>query len=175
TVLNADFGDGVIIKRLEGVGNGGNPLQMTEESEREAVLGVPHGGGTLHQSVNPEYKRGQGPVSVKVIDPVKIKPYEFELYLSGTPNPIESGRGLIDSTTTWTLVNLTTNDTILSERTLSYRNEQILEEYGISIDIQQAVRPSDRQDLNNNGVIFDDITFADPSNPWLSGVSDEEG
>jgi len=175
TVLNAAFGDGVVIKRIEGRGNGNNALFISEESEQEALYGVNvPGGGKLHQAVNPTYKRGQGPVNVKVIDPVKLKPYDFELYISGKISTIDKGLGLVDTTAGWKLVNMTTGDTILSERNLSYKNEQILEEYGISIDIQQAVRPSDRPDINRNGLIFNDITFSDPANPWLSGVSDQE-
>lgn len=174
TVLNAGFGDGVIVKRLEGRGNGGAVLTMTDESEREALFGVAAGGGTLYQSVNPEYKPNNGPVKVKVVDPVKLKPYDYELYVTGTVSKIDSTLGLIDTSATWKLVNLTTGAEILSERSLAYKNEQILEDYGISIEVQQTVRPSDRQELNRNGLISNDITFADPANPWLAGVSDQE-
>ncbi|MCB0696698.1 MAG: T9SS type A sorting domain-containing protein, partial [Chitinophagaceae bacterium] len=175
TVLNADFGDGVIVKRLEGKGNGRNALELSDESENEALFGVSaNGGGTLHQAVTPTYKSGHGPVNVKVIDPVKLKPYDFELYINGPISTVDKDLGLVDTSSNWMLINLTNNDTILSERTLLYRNEQILEEYGISVDIQQASRPTDHQDLNQNGLISSDIIFSDLSNPWLSGVADQE-
>lgn len=175
TVLNADFGDGVVIKRIEGRGNGRNALELSDESELEALNGVAGiNGGIVHQSINPTYKAGKGPVNVKVIDPANLKPYEFEIQMTGTVPNIDSTSGMIASTASWKLVNLTTGDTIYSERNLDTRNEQIIEDYGFSIDMQQAPRPSDSQHLYRNGIIADDIIFSDPSNPWLAGVNDQE-
>jgi len=174
-VLNADYGDGVVIKRIEGTGNGINALEMDEASEMQALNGVAGADGKLrHQSLKPTYKAGKGPAKITVVDPVKLKPYNFELYVTGKAFA-DPARGIIDSTGTWKLVNTTTGDTVYSERTnLIDRNEQIIEEYGFSVDVQQAARPGDRQELNKNGLLFDDIVFSDPTNPWLSGVSDQE-
>lgn len=171
TVLNAAYGDGVIIKRIEGIGNGGNALSMSDSSEQEALFGVAAaGGGTLHQALQPTYKAGNGPVNIRVVDPVNIKPYEFELYLmasdSSSPMRADSSR--------WKLVNLTTGEEIYSERSLAVNNEQVLEDYGFSVSVSQAPRPGDSQHLNRNGMIYNDIIFSDPSNPWLAGVNDQE-
>lgn len=172
TVLNADYGDGVIIKRIEGKGNGGNPLSMSDESENEALNGVAApGGGKWHQSVHPTYKAGQGPVGVMVVDPVKLKPYDFELYLV---SPDTNAVTMNASTTDWFLLNTVTGDTIFSERNIARRNEQVIEDYGFSVTIGQAPRPGDSQGTNRNGMIFNDIVFSDPSNPWLAGVNDQE-
>lgn len=173
TVLNADYGDGVVIKRIEGTGNGGNTLSLSDSSEMEALYGVSYGGGKIHQSVNPTYKPNGGPVNVKVIDPVQLKPYDFEIQMTGQTS-IDTGRGLRDSFSSWRLVNLVTGDTIYSERNLNDKYEQIIDTYGISIEVKQAVRPGDRQDVNKNGLLLSKISFADPSNPWLAGVGDEE-
>lgn len=174
TVINAQFGDGVIVKRLEGTGNGGNALFLTDESEEEAIFGVSANGGTVHQAIQPTYKAGNGPISVKVVDPVKLKPYDFELYINGPIYSVDDGKGLIPDSSEWKLVNLVTGDTVMSERNLDYVNEQIVEDYGFSIEIAQVLRPSEDQEKNRNGIIFDVITFEDPSNPWLAGVNDEE-
>ncbi len=171
TVLNADFGDGVVIKRIEGTGNGANPLSISDSSENEALFGVPAaGGGTLHQSVHPSYKAGNGPVSVKVVDPVKLKPYDFELYLmaSDSSSPLAAGKSY------WKLVNTTTGEEIYSERNLETKNEQVIEDYGFSVAIGQGARPGDSQHILKNGMLYNDIVFSDPSNPWLAGVSDQE-
>lgn len=171
TVLNADYGDGVIIKRIEGTGNGANALSMSDSSENQALFGVPAaGGGTLHQSLQPTYKAGNGPVTVKVVDPVKLKPYEFELYLvsSDTTSQMKA------DSTSWKLVNLTTGDVIYSERNLKTANEQVIEDYGFSVAVGQAPRPGDSQGTARNGMIYNDIIFSDPSNPWLAGVNDQE-
>lgn len=175
TVLNADYGDGVVIKRIEGTGNGRNILEMTEKSEMEALNGVPGiNGGTVHQAIYPEYKAGRGPLDVKVIDPLALKPYEFEFHMKGTVPTIDSSAGIIASTASWELVNLTTGDVIYSERNLESAYEQIIEQYGFSIDVEQAARPSDSPHLYRNGLLLSDITFSDPANPWLAGVNDQE-
>lgn len=174
TVLNSDFGDGVIIKRIEGRGNGGNAIEMTLESELEAVNGVNdinNPGKTLHQSIYPNYKKGQGPVEIKVIDPANIKPYDWELYVTGNTS---GANNVLDSVgSEWRLVNVTTGTEVYGERDLSTLNEQILEEYGFSVEVSQAGKPGDDQE-NGNGYISSDITFTDPSMPWLAGVQDEE-
>lgn len=171
TVLNADYGDGVVIKRIEGRGNGGNPLSMSDSSETEALFGVQTTGGLLHQSIYPTYKAGNGPVDVKVIDPVALKPYDFELYLV----PSDSNATVMNANNSyWFLLNTVTGDTIFSERSLERKNEQIIEDYGFSVTIAQAPAPGDSPHINRNGVISNDIIFSDPSNPWLAGVSDQE-
>lgn len=171
TVLNADYGDGVIIKRIEGAGNGGNGLTMSDSSENDAIFGVQSGSGKLHQSLQPVYKAGEGPVNVMVVDPVKIQPYDFELYLVSTDT---TSTQMPAANTTWKLINTTTGDTIYSERNLVDKNEQIIEDYGFSVTVGQAPRPSDSAHLNRNGIISDDIVFEDPTNPWLGGINDQE-
>lgn len=171
-VLNADFGDGVVIKRIEGRGNGGNALFLSDSSENEAVYGTPTANGTVNQSIYPTYVAGKGPVKVKVVDPVKLQPYDFELAIKG---PLKNSKtGVISDSATWTLTNITTGATIMSERIIGFENEQVLEDYGFSVDVKQAVLPSEDQGANRNGIAYDDIIFSDPSNPWLAGVNDAE-
>ncbi len=176
TVLNSDYGDGIVVKRIEGTGNGGSSISMDQESEDEALNGVAdinNPGRLIHQSLNPTYVRNAGPVDVKVIDPIKIKAADYQLYLEG-PLSTDTARGLVDTASRWKLVNVTTGQTIYSERNLSVDNEQIIETQGISVNASQTLRPNDgNQDLGN-GLIESNITFADPTNPWLSGVPDQE-
>jgi len=61
-------------------------------------------------------------------------------------------------------------------------NEQIIEKYGISITVQQHYAPSQaplsapyNQLVDNNGYIGSDVTFDDPDQPWLSGVTSVPG
>lgn len=177
TVINADYGSGVIIKRIEGKGNGGNTLQLSDSSENQAIYGVTNvnnPNSLIHQSINPTYRAGFGPATVKVIDPLKVKASDWELYISGTQN-VDVNKGLDSFKSNWRLVNVTTGDTIYSEREegLGVVNEQILEDYGLSVTINQVGRPGDDQ-INGNGLITSDITFADPAKPWLVGVQDAE-
>ena len=53
TVLNADYGSGVIIQRIEGTGNGGNILELTDESETAAL-------SSPYIAANPKYRPGAG-------------------------------------------------------------------------------------------------------------------
>jgi len=167
TVLNSDYGSGVIIKRIEGTGNGGNTIQMNEASEAEALAGPDY------HSFHPVYEPGQGPVQVKVVDPRKVKPGNWELYLEGTTyGAPDTTKGIIDTAGSWKLV-YNGGTTIYSERHIDLANEQILEEYGLSVSIKQVVRPGDNQ-ADRNGYITSSITYADPGMTWLAGVNDGE-
>lgn len=166
TVLNSDYGSGVIIKRLEGTGNGHNELRLTKESVAEAM-------NPPYQSVYPTYEPAYGPVKVKVVDPRKIVPANWEINIMGNTQP-EEARGL-DSFSLWTLTNTNTGEVIYSEGNfgISRPDEQIIEKYGLSITVEQVKRPGDDQ-VNGNGYISSDVIFADNSLPWLTGVKDEE-
>jgi hypothetical protein len=165
TVLNADFGDGVIIRRLEGIGNGGNATAFNDTTEA-ALLAGPN-----YQSFTPTYKENEGPVKIRVVDPRKVASDDWKLYIYG-PSPLDTLKGIIanDPASGWKLVNAS-GDTIYSERNLAVQNEQILEKYGISVNINQVARPGDA-DAVNNGLITSDITFADPNLIWMAGVPD---
>jgi hypothetical protein len=165
TVLNADYGSGVIIKRLEGTGNGHNELRLTEESEMEAL--------TNSQSVYPTYQAGFGPVKVKVVDPRKIQAANFELYIDKATQ--SSTSTLLSPYNGWKLINTLTNDTVYSEGNFGIvePDEQIIEKYGISVTVQQTLRPGEDQ-AGTNGLITSSITFSDPARQWLVGVQDEE-
>lgn len=180
--LAADYGDGVVIKRIEGVGNGGNSLQLDPESEAEAMLQ-----SNNYQSVNPIYIAGQSPVNIKVIDPVKVKKANWTLYVykdtvrhpagpfTLSTNTVDPYERLVDTTCGWKLVNETNQEVIYNENGLSLFNEQILADYGMSVGIKQVLRPNDYlQTENNNGYITSDVSFLNPAYAWLAGVPDGE-
>ena len=168
TYDSAKFGEGVVIKRLEGIGNGTNAISMDDSSETVALL----------NNVVPftTYKQGEGPVDIRVIDPRMIKPYNWELYLTGTLLS-DTARGLNGATSGWTLVGTNpetgSQDTIYSQDNISAANEQILAKYGLSVNIKQVVRPGEDQ-VNRDGYITSSVTFADPGKLWLFGVNDGE-
>ncbi len=182
TSLAADYGSGVQIKRLEGIGNGGIALQMTQESVNTAMSA----GANNYQASTPTYEAGRGPIDVKVIDPVAIKPGNWELYIvhkdrkyadvnpQDPPMYADTTNRILPDSAGWMLVKDNGADVIYSERTLATLNEQILEEYGIAVSVRQVLRPGDDQE-NGNGLITSSITFSDPAQPWLAGVNDQEG
>lgn len=72
--LNASYGDGPEITRIEGAGVGGVFLDLTDETVAEIMN--PDNGYVQSQ---PTYKVGHGPVEIKVIDPLKVPVADFEL------------------------------------------------------------------------------------------------
>jgi len=180
--LNTDYADGVIIKRIQGAGNGGNDLQMTSEAENIAL-----NKDSGYIAIQPTYEKGRGPVNVKVVDPVNIVAADWELffsssshgssYASGLYSGVDANRGIKPDSGSWMLIAHTaaiSPDTIYSERSIALLNEQILDKYGISLSIQQVNRPGDDQQ-NGNGYLSSSLVFADSSKPWLAGVPDQSG
>lgn len=172
TTLNADFNQGVIIKKLTGVGNGKKFLQLSQESEDEAIA--------TSFSKQPTYVGGAGPADIRVIDPARLAPGNWELYINGdtsqAPPYVSGNSGFIANKATWWLIKDGNQDTIYAERNLDMLNEQILESYGLSVNIEQANLPgSTAALLGENGYIGSDITFTDPNKTWLGGLNDGDG
>ena len=162
TVINADYGSGVVVTRMEGMGNGGNVVQLDSASE-DAIVN----NNSIAKAV---YLAQQGPIDVKVVDPVLIPNFNWVLQVSGA-NTAKQG---ITTAGTWTLTGFGKDgsvDTIYSEQTIASINEQISEKYGLSISLQQVNMPGFDQ-VNGNGYLTSDVTFSDPSHPWLWGIQD---
>ncbi len=174
TVLNSDYGDGVIIKRVQGTGNGGNEVQLDEASEAEALKN--------NVVAQPTYQKNMGPVNVRVVDPVKVPAMDWVLQIHG-PNttlvgstPISGGVDAPQSSWSLTgyLPNSNTKDIVIySERNLNQPNEQILEKYGLAVSLKQVSHPGSKVLGTKNGYITSDVTFEDAAKPWLWGVKDE--
>lgn len=165
TIINSDYGSGVVIKRLSGTGNGGNAVQLDPVSEAAAI--------DSNIVTYPTYIENAGPVDVKVIDPVAVKPMDWILTINGPLTTSNYEKGLVAAQSSWKLVGTGNGlaDTIYSEDNLNTINEQILADYGLSVNISQVVRPGDNM-AGGNGYISSNVTFTDPSKPWLAGVQD---
>jgi hypothetical protein len=197
TETKATYGDGVEIKRIQGIGNGGNDLELTDASAADILANS--------AMANPVYKSSRGPIQVKITDADSLKPGEYTIYLNST----KAGASIKDSvfgafgpTTTWSIVrdNNGITDTIYSEKPIREYNQQILAQWGadknatnptadwgIAIGIQQKARPGDvavvatglinksiEKDLNV-GYITSSLTFENVADAWLSGIQDAEG
>jgi hypothetical protein len=164
TSLGSDYGSGVVITRHEGIGNGGNAVQLDSASEATIV--------TNNYLDKLTYAAGQGPVNVKVVDPVKVPAYDWVLQINGATASGDTG---ITNAGTWTLTALDNGaavGTVYSERNIGSVNEQILEKYGISVEINQVLKPGIDQ-ATNNGYITSSVSYADNSQAWLRGVQDQ--
>ena len=72
-ILNSNYGDGVEITMLEGMGNGNNSLNLSQETIDQIMSGSP-----WRTDVR-KYKRSEGPIEIKVIDPLNVKNEEYVL------------------------------------------------------------------------------------------------
>lgn len=171
TFSHSAYGDGVVITRIEGYGNGGLDVQINDTTEQAVFLAANN-----NQVPYPTYKQGKGPVNIKVVDPVKVVDAEWRIALLGGTNT-DLNLGLRD-TAVWKIEKLnssgTVEDVIYSERDISVPNEQLLEKYGLSVSVTQVTPPGFNQ-ANGNGYITSDVTFQNTSIPWLTGVRDASG
>jgi hypothetical protein len=176
--LKTKYGDGPQIIRMEGTGNGGMPLELDDASVNDILK---NNFNTF--LAHPKYKRGSGPLDIKVIDPIKVPKGDFELTLLEKPIPTSPRLrdiGLIDSNTTWILVKLP-GDTIFADTTINYSNQQILIEskggkkigdWGLAISIGQVKAPSRDVNDKSNGFISWEVLWEDNSKQWLTATPD---
>ncbi len=160
--LQASYGDGVVITRLEGVGTGNNFLDLNEETLN-----------SLWNGSNPDtlltYKQGRGPITINIFNPFEVRDGEYEVRL--VDDNLNDTK--LDANAHWELRRLPDGQVVLSERSLEALNEQIVSQYGFSVTIAQAQEPGDQID-DANGAIGAELVYADPAKPWLRGYADED-
>lgn len=201
TILNSSYGDVPMITRIEGQGNGGMFLDMTDES-REKILA-----NNVYNNV--QYKNNYGPLNIEVVDPLMVKPYDY--IVKFLPNNVAED---VNDSTMWQLIvsdNVTDRelidngiytigeggDTVPTRVTtaampISMTNEQLFLDLGIAISIKNYnfkvyQRNLDEFIRDNGGYTFGNISqYAQPDVlgsdiafdgdiPWLTGLVDLEG
>jgi len=195
-VINAEYGDGPKITRIEGQGNGGNHLELTDESINEIMSGPPW------KTLTPTYKNKYGPVNIKVVDPLKVKPGSYTLAFDSLVNRklynvSHSNVNLGGDTASmlvykWNLTEDATDIKYYSDNDIEVHSEQLFLDLGISISIGQVwnIGPTKVGELTNagstsnvhailqtknNGLISASVAYADSSKRWLGGVADIDG
>lgn len=162
TIIQAEYGAGPKITRIEGHGNGGNILDLTEESVAKIVADGFY--------ATPTYQNGAGPLDIKVVDPLNVKGGNFILKFDVTGTMVDSA--------SWKLMEVDESDNIVnvwsSDKTIAFVNEQLILELGLAVNISQALLPGN-QDHPTNGMLESSIEFADSSKRWLTGVPDADG
>lgn len=168
TQVNAKYGDGLAVTQIEGLGNGGKAVELSEETMKE-ILSSPY------YAKNRTYVPGFGPVNVKVIDPLKLPDGDFVLYLRDTATSNTKKSDTLSAKTTFWYLQY--NGTVI-RGTSSILNpyEQLFPEWGISVDISQCILPGDKDDLDDqsNGFITSSIEWSNNVQQWLSPVVDED-
>lgn len=162
TIANASYGDGPIITRIEGKGNGGLDIRLTAASENEIVSNT--------FAPNPQYYGGEGygPIEVKVIDPLNVTDHDFRVVFHDSAGSLNSA--------TWTLIDLTTGATYDSEWGINVNNEQIFPQYGFAITINQWFKPESCSGTYwRSELIRSEVSYTDQTKVWIEGVADQEG
>jgi len=170
TVLNATYGYGPKITQIDGHGNGINPLRLTKKTIEKILK--------FGKVDSIEYENNYGPISIKVVDPLNVKPYDFLLKFIPDSTDWHKTSYRINETK-WMLVKLTDTqkgDTVYSESSINIQNEQVISKWGISITFNQVWWPlKDTSAQYQNGYIESEIVYEDPLNRWLEFIPDEDG
>ncbi len=161
--LNASYGDGAQVTRIDGVGVGGNLVDM-EEGMHESILSGDFDGRIV-------YKDGRGPIDVNIYNPLEVKNGKFQLQIVGNHNREEGC--ILDDGATWVLTNLDTDEVIASEKSINEINEQLLPEYGFSIDIKQSNIVGSNLDNDNGARAAITEYEVEDAEPWFFAVRDE--
>ena len=175
TVFTTQYGDGVQITRIEGQGNGGNNLVLTQQTIDEIMDAPPYKADRL------TYKPGNGPINVKVIDPLNVKSADFKLRFYNAKDPNGGYTGDFINARWYLIDEAHPTDTIFSENTIRVANEQILPEYGISVSIGQyqydvVNRKANAQSLRYYpALVGSEIVSTGGQADWLVGVPDVDG
>lgn len=154
--LNAQYGDGVELTRIEGRGNGGNFSVIKEEHVDSAVSSIFMDRLT--------HEAGQGPVNIKVVDPLMVQPGNFTIAFKDTT--LDQNYQHLS----WVL----TGDNIApvtSDQTVEQQNEQVIFDLGLSVTVNYGY-PAGSDKAFNNGFIGFDLVYEDETDQWLSGLVD---
>lgn len=172
---NSNYGDQFQITRLEGQGNGDLIVDIDPSSEEQIVSGYPW---RIDQI---KYRKGRGPVRVKVVDPLNVPAGQFELRFRDTtdlPNLLVLSDYEELNDAYWTLERLDgngqpTGDLVTSDRSIEIGYEQLIPKWGISVTVDQSVysgnytKPLDQT--------FEYVSNGSPVVQWYLPIPDQDG
>lgn len=157
----------VNITRIEGKGNAGNELELTELSVQSLFL---NNSSYIDQ---PEYKGAYAPILVEVDDPSALVYGNYTIKI--IPNTISGGSAQwIGDDSSWKMYLNGVGDTIYSDSTLGFSNTQIIPQWGLEVTVGH--QPMNSIGVNNyfTEPILSEMIYENNANPWLSGVVDTE-
>jgi hypothetical protein len=180
-VLNSNYGDRPEITRIDGKGNGGGLfLDFADPAAAEAEILT---NGSIGQVT---YAEGKGPIDVKVVDPLRVAPGKFKLYISDqfyewtrdttpagvvlSPNPPVGRTALADSL--FWILKEESNPTAFwsSYQPLTVNYEQYVPELGISMVVEKISAPGAG---GVSGYVGSSVEYADTTKKkWFVGVKD---
>lgn len=158
-VFTTSYGFQPEITQIEGEGNGGDFVELTQ-STVDAILAS---GSVEH----PTYAVGAGPINVKVIDPLNLKGGDYTLGFGTDSSSIAEDIWWLERNADGV------RDTVWSDDVIGSVREQLIMDWGISIQINQQYYDGFGPNRYTEP-IGASITFADSSNRWLGFVEDDD-
>jgi len=167
TLIQGTFGDAPAITQVEGHGNGMNMIEMNQETHDAIMSGPPW----IADEVT--YEAGQGPIEVKVVDPMNVISDTYTLKFDSTNYFVSSSfmNGKIIEGN-WYIHN-TKQDTVWAESMITSNYEQLILDWGLAINITQHEIPYKYAAINN-GYLGGSMEFEDPAVSWLWFVPDDD-
>ena len=161
------YGDGVVITQHEGAGNGTNVINVSAETENKILA------DNFVEELT--FMEGQGPVNIKLIDPVRVEDIDFELKLVPYPGDDDYD----DDSTYWVLNDLTNGIEVdIFKQAFIHENEYLIEDYGISIEFSFYEYHNEEYSISANRKSTDflegSIEIDEPTKLWYVGIPDEE-
>ncbi len=155
------------------------------------------GGPNYPIAYNPVYNINAGPLNAKVVDPLNVVSGDYtwwmdtlfpQMLYNMTDKPEVFGDTASKMSGFWYLVNHNTGKTKKSDTTIIWENEEVFLNGGLSVTAVQPFYsgpiPYGKITVNNilktiydvfapnNGVIESNLSYADSSHQWLSGIQD---
>jgi hypothetical protein len=202
TVINSAFGFGPKVTRVEGQGNGGRVVDLTDGTVNNILSASLSSPTTVVQNI--EYENNRGPIGVKVIDPLKVLAGSFTLKLQDTlhttagdtlisPSTSDLDSGKVKSAYKYKVYGTYTNSsgqsvskTWSSDEIIALGQEYILigddgEPIGISVTVSQDIDPNRSNYTTTTAIpgstvsadlLESSLSFSDETKKWLTGVVD---
>jgi hypothetical protein len=179
TELNSKYGDGPVIVRKEGTGNGGQILELTKATI-DKILAVKNQDD--YRTLELEYEAGKGPLNIYVYDPLKVPNATFEVRLidssiiNKTTYPGDYTKLTRSKNTYWVIHKVTppAENDVIADTMYGVEDEQIIPQWGISVKIDKVVGPTSDTITSDGGYIEASLTFTDPSKRWMQLMSDND-
>jgi hypothetical protein len=157
----------VNITRVEGKGNAGNELELTEQSIQTLFS------NTTSYIEQPEYKGDYAPILVEIDDPSALVYGDYTIKI--IPNSISGGAAqIVGDDSSWKMYLNGVGDTVYSVSTLGASNTQIIPQWGLAVTVGH--QPLNSIGSNNyfTEPILSEMIYENNASPWLSGVVDTE-
>jgi len=166
TLIQGDYGAEPEITRIDGIGNSGGYLKLTDASRTQICED-----GFAERIT---YQSGAGPFSVKIYNPLNVVDgtYTLELLDNNMTDTI------LQDSIYWILTDANGTQ-YFSDKTIEKSDEKLIEGLGISIRIEQpdaindASAPGGGDPITGNGFIGADISYDDQDDEWYGFLFDD--